>query len=72
MSAPVGSLIQLSQLLRAPVVTPSGEEVGRVDDVIVRLRGAETYPLVTGIVAGVGGRRVFVGSGSIHDSSQTG
>ena len=60
------SLIHLSQLLRAPVVTPSGEAVGRVDDIIVRLRGADTYPMVTGIVAGVGSRRVFVGSGSIQ------
>jgi len=60
------SLIQLSQLLRAPVVTPSGKAVGRVDDIIVRLRSADTYPLVTGIVAGVGGRRVFVGSRSIQ------
>jgi CBS domain-containing protein len=60
------SLIHLSQLLRAPVVTPSGEAVGRVDDIIVRLRGADTYPLVTGIVAAVGGRRVFVGSGAIR------
>jgi CBS domain-containing protein len=59
-------LIHLSQLLRAAVVTPSGEEVGRVDDIIVRLRSVETYPLVTGIVAGVRGRRVFVGSGSIR------
>src|ERR1700757_4177206 len=59
-------LIHLSQLLRAPVVTLSGEAVGRVDDIIVRLRSAETYPLVTGIVAGVGGRRVFVGTGSIR------
>ena len=59
-------LIHLSQLLHAPVVAQSGETVGRVEDVIVRLRGAETYPLVTGIVAGVGGRRVFVGSRSIH------
>jgi CBS domain-containing protein len=60
------SLIHLSQLLRAPVVTPSGESVGRVDDIIVRLRSADSYPLVTGIVAGVGGRRVFVGSTSIR------
>jgi CBS domain-containing protein len=60
------SLIQLSQLLHAPVVTPSGEAVGRVDDIIVRLRGADIYPLVTGAVAAVGGRRVFVGSGSIQ------
>jgi CBS domain-containing protein len=59
------SLIHLSELLHAPVLTPSDEAVGRVDDIIVRLRGADTYPLVTGIVAGVG-RRVFVGSGSIQ------
>ena len=55
-------VIHLSRLLRAPVLARSGDEVGRVDDVIVRLRGADEYPLVTGIVAGVGGRRVFVGS----------
>jgi CBS domain-containing protein len=60
-------VIHLSQLLRAPVVARSGEVVGRVEDVIVRLRGADTYPLVTGIVAGVGGRPVFVGSASIHE-----
>ncbi|GFG75773.1 magnesium transporter MgtE N-terminal domain-containing protein [Mycobacterium botniense] len=59
------SVIHLSQLLRSPVMTPSGEAVGRVDDIIVRLRGAEAYPLVTGLVAGVGGRQVFVGSQSI-------
>jgi CBS domain-containing protein len=59
-------LIHLSQLLRAPVVTLSGEAVGRVDDIIVRLGNVETYPLVTGIVAEVGGRRVFIGTGSIR------
>ena len=60
-------VIHLSKLLRALVVTRSGETVGRVDDVIVRLRGEDTYPLVTGIVAGVGGRPVFVGSQSIDE-----
>jgi CBS domain-containing protein len=60
-------VIHLSKLLRAPVVARSGEPVGRVEDVIVRLRGAGNYPMVTGIVAGVGGRRVFVGNRSIHD-----
>jgi CBS domain-containing protein/sporulation protein YlmC with PRC-barrel domain len=60
-------VIHLSQLLRAPVLARSGDEVGRVDDVIVRLRGADQYPLVTGIVVGVGGRRIFVGSESIHE-----
>jgi CBS domain-containing protein len=60
-------VIHLSQLLRAPVLARSGEAVGRVEDVIVRLRGAEEYPLVTGIVAGVGGRQVFIGSPSIAE-----
>ncbi|OBH07030.1 MULTISPECIES: magnesium transporter MgtE N-terminal domain-containing protein [unclassified Mycobacterium] len=66
---PRGALpvIHLSELLRAPVLARSGEAVGRVEDVIVRLRDADDYPPVTGIVAGVGGRRVFVGSKSIDE-----
>ena len=60
-------VIHLSELLRAPVLARSGEDVGRVEDVIVRLRGADEYPLVTGIVAGVGGRKVFIGSKSIDE-----
>jgi CBS domain-containing protein len=60
-------VIHLSQLLRAPVLARSGEAVGRVEDVIVRLRGNNEYPLVTGIVAGVGGRKLFIGSKSIHE-----
>jgi CBS domain-containing protein len=59
------SVIHLSALLRAPVLSRSGEAVGRVEDVIVRLRDADDYPPVTGIVADVGGRPVFVGSKSI-------
>jgi hypothetical protein len=37
----------------------SGEPVGRLDDVIVRLRGGD-YPLVTGLVGTVGRRRVYL------------
>lgn len=60
-------VIHLSELLRSPVLARSGEPVGRVEDVIVRLRGEDDHPPVTGIVAGVGGRRVFVGSKSIDE-----
>jgi CBS domain-containing protein len=60
-------VIYLSQLLREPVVARTGETVGRIEDVIVRLRDAPDYPLVTGIVAGVGGRQVFIGSKSIEE-----
>jgi CBS domain-containing protein len=59
-------VIHLSKLLRAPVVARSGDTIGHVEDVIVRLRG-DLYPLVTGIVAGVGGRQVFIGSDAIDE-----
>lgn len=51
--------MHLLPLLRQPLLSRAGETVGRVDDVIVRLREGG-YPLVTGLVVKVGGRRVFV------------
>jgi sporulation protein YlmC with PRC-barrel domain len=51
--------LRLSRLLSRPVADRSGESLGRLTDVIVRLRGAD-YPLVTGLVAAVGGREVYV------------
>lgn len=51
--------LHLSELLKRPVADRSGESLGRLSDVIVRLRGSE-LPLVTGLVATVGGRDVFV------------
>jgi CBS domain-containing protein len=51
--------VHLSALLRCHVLSPTDEVVGKVDDVIVRLRGGD-LPLVTGLVAKVGGRRVYV------------
>jgi CBS domain-containing protein len=50
---------RLSGLLKRPVTDRGGESLGRLADVIVRLRGTD-YPLVTGLVAAVGGREVFV------------
>jgi CBS domain-containing protein len=52
--------LHLSELLRRPLSDRGGEHIGRLSDVIVRLRGAQS-PLVTGLVAAVGaGREVFV------------
>ena len=51
--------LRLSRLLKRPIADSRGESIGRVADVIVRLRGAD-YPLVTGLVAAVGGREIFV------------
>jgi len=59
--APAGdeATLRLSRLLRRPVADSSGESIGRLADVIVRLRGTD-YPLVTGVVVAVGGRDIFV------------
>jgi sporulation protein YlmC with PRC-barrel domain len=54
-----GEILYLSGLLNRPIVDRTGESLGRLSDVIVRLRGTD-YPLVTGLVAAVGGREVFV------------
>jgi len=57
-SAPAHTLY-LSGLLGRQLADRSGQPLGRLSDVIVRLRGAD-YPLVTGLVAAVGGREVYV------------
>ncbi len=51
--------LHLSELLRRPLTDRGGESIGRLSDVIVRLRGAEP-PLVTGLVGAVGSREVYV------------
>jgi CBS domain-containing protein len=51
--------LHLSELLRRPLTDRGGESIGKLSDVIVRLRGTD-YPLVTGLVATVGGREVYV------------
>ncbi|AYM42432.1 magnesium transporter MgtE [Mycobacteroides chelonae] len=64
-NAAVPRVIQFSDLLKAPVVARSGDTVGRLEDVIVRFRGADEYPIVTGYVVDMGGRRVFVSSDAV-------
>ncbi|HEY2286801.1 MAG TPA: CBS domain-containing protein [Streptosporangiaceae bacterium] len=57
--APGAAALRLSGLLRRPIAGRGGESIGRLSDVIVRLRGAD-QPVVTGLVAAVAGRKVFV------------
>jgi sporulation protein YlmC with PRC-barrel domain len=51
--------LHLSELLKRPITDNSGDSLGRLSDVVVRLRGPE-LPLVIGGVVSVGGREVFV------------
>ena len=57
-AAPGGRLL-LSGLLRRDALDGAGQGLGRVIDVIVRLR-EDDYPAVTGLVASIGGRHLFV------------
>jgi CBS domain-containing protein len=52
-------LLHLSQVVGGELRDAAGERLGRVDDLIVRL-GEDEYPPVTGAVASVAGRQVFV------------
>jgi CBS domain-containing protein len=58
---PVGGFrnVRLSELLRQPVTDTGGESIGRLSDVIVRLRGPD-FPVVTGLVVVVEKRSLFV------------
>jgi CBS domain-containing protein len=58
-AAETSQTLRLSELLRRPLTARDGESLGRMSDLIVRLRGAG-YPLVTGLVGTVGGRQVYV------------
>jgi CBS domain-containing protein len=49
----------LSSLMRRTALDAAGQAVGRLSDIIVRLR-EDNYPAVTGLVAHVGGRELFV------------
>jgi CBS domain-containing protein len=53
------ALISAAGLVGRPVKDRTGNEVGRVVDVVVRWRG-DAYPPVTGLVARIGRRRAWV------------
>src|SRR5258708_35767264 len=57
--------VMVTQLLRSPVLNPAGEELGRLEDLIVKLDGGG-YPPVTGIKVRMGGREVFVSLKSVE------
>jgi CBS domain-containing protein len=58
--------LSLSGLLARAVIGARDQKLGNLFDVIVRLRGSD-YPLVTGLVADIGGRRVFVPPDKVSD-----
>ena len=58
-------IVSLAGLIGRPVLNQAGDEVGRVADVVAKVHGGETYPLVTGLVIRVGRRRAFIDASAI-------
>jgi CBS domain-containing protein len=56
----------LTEITRSRIVDRAGETLGRVEDVIVRL-GAGGYPPVTGLIARLAGRQLFVPSDRVGE-----
>ena len=59
-------LLHLSLVAGSDLVDRSGARLGRVDDLIVRL-GQDDYPPVTGLLASVAGRQVFVPADEVEE-----
>lgn len=58
-------IISLAGLIGAPVRNQSGQEVGRLVDLVARIHGTEDYPPITGLVVRVGRRRTFLDASTI-------
>jgi CBS domain-containing protein/sporulation protein YlmC with PRC-barrel domain len=64
------AVLHLSSLVGSPLLDSSGERLGRVEDVIVRLDAGDELPPVTGLKARIGGRELFVPADRIERLEQ--
>ena len=60
------AIVSLAGLLGTPVRNQTGQEVGRLVDIVARLYGEERYPPVTGLVIKVARRRAFIDAAAVH------
>jgi CBS domain-containing protein/sporulation protein YlmC with PRC-barrel domain len=59
------SIVSLAGLLGRPVRNQSGQEIGRLDDVVARWADGQVYPPVSGLIIRVGRRLAFVPASAI-------
>src|SRR5271155_5720569 len=52
-------ILHLSRIIKSPLVDKSGDRLGKVQDVVIRL-GSSSHPPVVGLVVRIGGRDLFV------------
>jgi CBS domain-containing protein len=61
------NIISLVGLIGAPVLNQSGEEVGRLVDMVAQVHGStDDYPALTGIVVRVGRRQAYLDASAIE------
>jgi CBS domain-containing protein len=60
------SIVSLAGILGRPVTNQTGQEIGRLDDVVARFTDGQMYPPVTGLVIKVGRRLAFVPAEAIE------
>jgi CBS domain-containing protein/sporulation protein YlmC with PRC-barrel domain len=54
------SIVSLAGILGRPVTNQTGQEIGRLDDVVARFTDGQMYPPVTGLIIKVGRRLAYV------------
>jgi sporulation protein YlmC with PRC-barrel domain len=59
------SIVSLAGILGRPVTNQTGQEIGRLDDVVARWSDGQMYPPVSGLVIRVGRRLAFVPASAI-------
>jgi CBS domain-containing protein len=59
------SIVSLAGLLGRPVRNQSGQEIGRLNDVVARWADGQVYPPVSGLVIRVGRRLAFVPASAV-------
>jgi CBS domain-containing protein/sporulation protein YlmC with PRC-barrel domain len=64
-------VLHLSSLAGSPLLDSSGERLGRVEDLIVRLDSGDELPPVVGLKARIGGREMFVPADRIERLEET-
>jgi flagellar motility protein MotE (MotC chaperone) len=64
--------IYASRVLKLPLVTPDGDSIGRVDDLVIGPPTGETPPILLGLVAQVGRRRIFISGSRVRHFETSG
>jgi CBS domain-containing protein len=60
------AIVSLAGLIGRPVRNQTGQEIGRLVDVVARWSDGQTYPPVTGLVVRVGRRLAFVDAAAVE------